>query len=138
MDKRELSVGNWIWRPDCYDQVVEIRSDGIIGIDEGVGVIPFEDIKPIPIYGETLERNGFHKEFDGILECDQYVSEDGRVILNNDERFLNSMKHWSIHVDNASFCSIGSCEIDSIHELQGFLLQCGIEPDISMFRRKEN
>lgn len=33
MDIKELRVGNKIWRPDCYDEVVEIRENGIIGLD---------------------------------------------------------------------------------------------------------
>lgn len=31
MDIKELRVGNTIWRPCCYDKVVEIRENGSIG-----------------------------------------------------------------------------------------------------------
>lgn len=62
MDIKELRVGNKIWRPCCYDEVVEIRENGIIGIDSLRGLIPYSDIEPIPITDELLLKIGFKKE----------------------------------------------------------------------------
>lgn len=28
---KSLMIGDWVYRPDCFDQVKEIRQNGIIG-----------------------------------------------------------------------------------------------------------
>lgn len=64
MDVKELRVGNKIWRPDCYDEVVEIREKGIIGLDSLRGLITYGEIEPIPITEELLLKIGFKKDVD--------------------------------------------------------------------------
>lgn len=64
MEAQELRVGNKIWRPCCYDEVLEIRENGIIGIDSLRGLIPYSDIEPIPITDELLLKIGFKKDVD--------------------------------------------------------------------------
>lgn len=59
MKSTDLMVGDIIYRPDCYDKVVEIRLNGIIGKDSNRGLIPFSELKPIEITPEILEKNGF-------------------------------------------------------------------------------
>lgn len=61
MDIKELRVGNNIWRPCCYDEVVEIRENGIIGLDNLRGLISYSEIEPIPITEELLLKIGFKK-----------------------------------------------------------------------------
>lgn len=61
MDIKELRVGNSIWRPCCYDEVVEIRENGIIGIDSLRGLISYGEIEPIPITEEILLKIGLKK-----------------------------------------------------------------------------
>lgn len=75
MEKQELRVGNKIWRPCCYDEVVEIRENGIIGLDSLRGLIPYSEIEPIPITEELLEKNGFKKKRDGYLHYSDYNDE---------------------------------------------------------------
>ena len=60
MDIRELRVGDIIYRPDCNDTVVEIRANGIIGLDHNRGIIPFESLEPISLTDELLEKNRVH------------------------------------------------------------------------------
>ena len=64
MEAQELRIGNKIWRPCCYDEVVEIRENGIIGIDSLRGLISFGEIEPIPITEELLLKIGFKKDVD--------------------------------------------------------------------------
>ena len=64
MKPQELRVGNKIWRPCCYDEVVEIRKNGIIGLDSLRGLIPYSEIEPIPITEELLLEIGFKKDVD--------------------------------------------------------------------------
>lgn len=64
MKPQELRIGNKIWRPCCYDEVVEIRENGIIGIDSLRGLLTYGEIEPIPITEELLEKCGFKKDVD--------------------------------------------------------------------------
>ena len=57
--KKVLRTGNWIWRPCCNDQVVEVRENGIIGLDSLRGLIPFAELKPIELNYEILTEIGF-------------------------------------------------------------------------------
>jgi hypothetical protein len=59
-----LRIGNKIWRPCCYDEVLEIRENGIIGLDSLRGLISYSEIEPIPITEELLLKIGFKKDVD--------------------------------------------------------------------------
>lgn len=59
MKANELMMGDWVYRPACYDKVKEIRNTGVIGIDNMRGLIAFSEIEPIPITAEILEKNGW-------------------------------------------------------------------------------
>ena len=77
MKPQELRIGNKIWRPCCYDEVVEIRDNGIIGLDSLRGIIPYSEIEPIPITEELLLKNGFKKGWNGYFdyrECNDELS----------------------------------------------------------------
>lgn len=65
MTAKKLRIGNKIWRPCCYDEVAEIRENGIIGSDRLRGIIPFSEIKPIPITEDILLNCGFKKQNNG-------------------------------------------------------------------------
>lgn len=75
MNIKELRVGNNIWRPCCYDEVVEIRENGIIGLDNLRGLISYREIEPIPITEELLLKIGFKKEKDGYLHYSDHNDE---------------------------------------------------------------
>lgn len=75
MKPQELRVGNKIWRPDCYDEVVEIRENGIIGLDSLRGLITYDEIKPILITEELLLKIGFKKKRDGYLHYSDHNDE---------------------------------------------------------------
>ena len=64
MEAQELRIGNKIWRPCCYDEVLEIRENGIIGLDSLRGLISYSEIEPIPITEELLLKIGFKKDVD--------------------------------------------------------------------------
>jgi hypothetical protein len=61
MEAKELMIDDWVYRPDCYDQVKEIRYRGIIGVDSLRGLIGFSMLKPITLTTEILEKNGFER-----------------------------------------------------------------------------
>lgn len=55
--RNELKIGNKFWRHNCIDEVVEIRDNGIIGLDNLRGIISFSEIKPISLTEEILNKN---------------------------------------------------------------------------------
>lgn len=67
MESNELRIGNKIWRPCCYDEVVEVRENGIIGIDSLRGLLTYGEIEPIPVTKELLLEIGFKEKRDGYL-----------------------------------------------------------------------
>lgn len=75
MKPQELRIGNKIWRPCCYDEVVEIRENGIIGLDSLRGLISYSEIEPIPITEELLLKMGFKKKRDGYLHYSDHNDE---------------------------------------------------------------
>lgn len=70
-------VGDWVYRPDCYDKVVEVRKDTILGSDPLRGLIPITDLQPIPLTAEILEKNGLkpHRRYIGMFveRTDKYT-----------------------------------------------------------------
>lgn len=48
MKASELMIDDFVYRFDCYDQVKEIKNNGIVGLDHLRGLIPFNELKPIP------------------------------------------------------------------------------------------
>lgn len=67
MEANELRIGNKIWRPCCYDEVVEVRESGIIGLDSLRGLLAYSEIEPIPVTEELLLKIGFKEKRNGYL-----------------------------------------------------------------------
>ena len=124
MLKEDLMIGDWVFNTHNRqnEQVAEIRS-GLVMLDYN-DLYEYDDIEPIALTAEMLLANGWKKDRDVIGM--QYVSNDRRIILHDDPRFLNSNEKWYVHIDSSSMSSIGSCEFTFVHELQHFLRQCKI------------
>lgn len=92
-------------------------------------LLPEMAFEPIPLTAaaEILTNNGFKRE--EIIQS-YWISEDGRILLRNDESLMNSNNEWSVHVDNEDMQSIGYFEITYLHELQHVMKLCGIEKHI--------
>ena len=67
MEANELRIGNKFWRCCCYDEVVEVRRNGVIGLDSLRGLISYGEIEPIPVTEELLLKMGFKEKRDGYL-----------------------------------------------------------------------
>lgn len=128
MRAKDLMIGDWIYNTHNQqsEQVVEIREHMVMLTYNDL--YDYDDIEPIPLTAEILEKNGWKEEHDGIAR--QYVSEDRRVILHDDDRFLNSQQEWYIHIDSVNMSTIGCLELTFVHELQHFLWLCNIEKEI--------
>jgi hypothetical protein len=83
------------------------------------------NIKPIPLTPKILEKNGFKLEY-FTLEWARYIGINDRVVLSNDKEYMNSRNEWDVHIDSEDYCTIASCELTYVHELQHLLKLCKI------------
>ena len=132
MKANELMIGDWVYRPACYDQVKEIRNTGVIGIDGMRGLITFSELEPIPLTPEILEKNGFRKSVSppGIhAKCYEIDNKDEKYCLTIAN--YNKYKRLLLDIDSEdSECFNIKC--DYVHQLQHALRLCGIEKTIEL------
>ena len=88
-----------------------------------------DEIVPILLTPEILEENGFKCE--EIIQS-HWISEDGRILLRNDEWIINSNNKWLAHFDNEDMQTIGCFELTYVHELQHALRLCNINKKIEV------
>ena len=84
---------------------------------------------PIFLTTSILEKNGFLLD-EVIKEYCIYNGIDNRVSLHNDKEYMNSVNEWHVHIDSEDYCSIASCELTYVHELQHILRLCKIDKEI--------
>lgn len=84
--------------------------------------------QPIQITPEILEKNGFEDQ--GFRHHDEYNGIDDRVVLSNEREYMNTRNEWHVHIDSEDYCSIASCELTYVHELQQILRLCKIKNKI--------
>lgn len=119
MKAEELRIGNIIWRPCCTDKVVEIKNDGIIGIDRMRGLITFKELEPIIITKEILLENGF-KENGSYFE---YTDNEDELCIQFLGKYIRIGYAKMFHCpEDVTECEYGS-EIDLpsplfVHTLQ--------------------
>lgn len=119
MKVQELRIGNIIWRPCCCDEVLEIRENGIIGIDSLRGLIPYSEIEPIPITDELLLKNGFE-------QC-------GYIFKTIFIEMYEVSNGWHLHIDNERFETVLSTTIKYVHQLQNaYYIATGKELEIKL------
>lgn len=119
MNATDLMIGDWVYRPDCYDQVKEIRHTGVIGIDSMRGLITFSELEPIPITPEILENNGFNvnKYSDGEYYADIMFEDQGRRV-EIEYRYGVDIDVCVIGRNNTPPFSRIETQVKYIHELQ--------------------
>ena len=90
-----------------------------------------DNIEPIPLTPEILEKNGFEKN-ELIESYNHYCGMDNRVSLNDDFYYINSRNTWYVHVDSEDYSTIAGCELTYVHELQHLLRLCKIDKEIEL------
>ena len=85
-----------------------------------------DNIEPIPLTKELLEKNGFERD-ECIPQEKYYNGIDNRVIVHNDKEYMNSNNEWYVHVDSEDYSTIAGCELTYVHELQHLLKLCKID-----------
>lgn len=147
MKVEDLIIGDWVNLNFDADyktgesiyapvQVTGINKGGTIDVDcifdnsESMQIgWDLKLIEPIELTEEILERNGFILD-DSILQEKYYNGIDNRVIVHNDKEYMNSINEWYVHIDSEDYCSIASCELTYVHELQHILRLCKIDKEI--------
>ncbi len=129
MEAKELMIGDWVWYDNQPHQIRELgifgeNRDGedypavCVGKPNGIGLILERDeIEPIPLTSEILEKNGFTKEPDADGSHYRFILIDGHT-------------KFSILYARSVFQWLGPLDFKYVHELQHALRLCGIEKEI--------
>ncbi len=121
MNITELLIGDWVRKKG---KPHSIQVDDFIEVSNDHSKKKYYE--PIPINPEILEKNRIRWD----NHFGSYVSEDRRMTIDCFSNMIG--REWHCHIDNEDFESIGSADIQNVHELQHLLLLCGIEREITL------
>lgn len=133
MEIKDLQIRDWVMFPHGIDKIVDltyIEGKGLcssFAASATLFPVPIEQIKPIPLTPEILEKNGFEKE---IVSGDTFFTLDDIVLENNHEFGFDFGRFYRDSEDG--FVFVGIITIKYIHELQNTLRLCGIEKEITI------
>ena len=129
LTSKDLMVGDWVMFNGKPCQVKGLNSDDsafLVGYKSPYFLI---DAEPIPLTPNILEKNWFVLD-EVIKEYCIYNGIDNRVSLHNDKEYINSSNTWHVHIDSEDYCTIATCELTYLHELQHILRLCEIDKEI--------
>ena len=135
MKAEELMVGDWVYIRDCETiERVESITPPRIGTDHSDDLLQGDNIAPIDITPEILEKNGIHfnEEFRSKNDKPQWVctKKEGYFFLEK------RGKEWNLIITcyEGGFYSKKNFngEISCVHELQHALRLCNIEKEIEL------
>lgn len=118
MEARDLMIGDKL--KTVFSQKVvkvkEIKQSCIYTEDNGY---EYNEIEPIPLTPEILEKNGFEKEWDEdimLMVCDNIIVETG--------------DNYKLYKDGKMYLRRVLAPLYYVHQLQHALRLCGIEKEI--------
>lgn len=126
MKANELMFGDFIKLPDGANaKVISIAQDGVYFEDsQSEGVASFDNLSPIPLTPEILEKNGF-------VKSERY--EVWKIIQDDYEMRITPWRFAVIFLeDGADKEEFSIPRPNFIHELQHALRLCGIEKEITI------
>lgn len=123
----DLSIGDWV-RVDDFDKVLIKRVSAVDGTRNQIGIIKnnrsgiywyYEDeIEPIPLTPEILEKNGISKTY----ESDEYAVYKGEGF--NVTEYYTELWEFEKHRNRLM--------IRNVHQLQNALRLAGVEKEIEV------
>lgn len=127
MKANELMIGDWVDTPQGVRIVTIIGSDKVAALHCGFSHwVPIDELSPIPLTPEILEKNGFEKRTIGRIP--QYVIADDYFDIMINE-YTDSI--WRFEYNNAEIQFPSTrIFICYVHELQHALRLCGIDKEI--------
>ena len=125
MKANELMIGDWVRIKDGYPFKMEDVSGTSLfrrWTSDGETMIPYgwNEIEPIPLTWEILEKNGFTRFGTG------YILKGEHFGLDNPSSPNNYLDNYWLRI------SIKAVNIKYVHELQHALRLCGIEKEIEL------
>ena len=138
MKANELMIGDWVMHNDAHKKVMVIWYKNNVSLDNPFvdwGSIysdkfPIEEVLPIPLTPEILEKNGFKGDGYAIFTIDEsswleYYYHEHRL-----RKWWSGVDEWQNHanVKDITF----QCHCYYVHELQHALRLCGIEKEIEL------
>lgn len=141
MKAEELMIGDWVLCEGKSYQIAEIG--GMVCLDANEELFAFfEDIEPIPLTPEILEKNGFKKSESDTLSQTWAWAEKSEKIYGRwvQITFYNEPINGVSYLTKIETCSnkgdgvnrLHSCDIESVHELQHALRICEINLEITV------
>lgn len=132
MNCKDLMLGNWVYDGDRTKfpmYVVTIGYDYVyLNFDGNEGDVwesLDDDITPIPVTEELLEKIGFEKnaELGDFYTFWRYWDKERRYKLESrrGSDWCNSARKFALLVDDGSCSSIGAGEFTYVHELQNLV-----------------
>lgn len=141
IDTKELMRGNLMivgkgtdWEQVC---VIDEIMYNVVSL-QGRDFTTFATLlDPIPISEELLLKNGFNKELliEGMENYDDWVNYKKEVngYFLDIRHCSNSIERdWYVHIDNDAHCSVGSMDIEYVHQLQNLVTLSGNKIDIKI------
>ena len=119
MEAKDLMIGDYVYNHRNWEcPIVEIHKDSAVVIARHYGEEEFrvEDLSPIPLTPEILEKNGWEK------------TPTGYVFYTDGKRYDNSL--WYIFGSNTFVVNTAEFQIKFVHQLQHALRLCGIDKEI--------
>ena len=127
---KELMIGDYVIRKNVpkeiltIDAIDSIRNTVYLDLD-GLGITEkIENIEPIPLTTEILEKNGFVKSKNGDVILDEKLG-TSEIYLVLVPTFYEEYYWWTVNNELTA-------KIKSIHELQHILKLVGIEKEIKL------
>ena len=146
MKKEDLMIGDWVIRRGVPEEPMRLydmkTSAGLVYLDQdGRGVTEkFENIEPILLTHEIMEKNGFTKYDVGhnvigwsIMDDDNLYSAIPFTLTDNDFDTEQGEYKWGPVEDDREESFVREIgRINYVHELQHALKLCGIEKEITL------
>lgn len=133
MNCNELMIGDWVKWDNHHLQVQGTSlDDTYFGLDAVSDIIPNEELEPIPLTTEILEKNGFYMHDFGINTEMYYYAFPEKCGIPVERGF-------GIHEQNEVFFITDHClmPIKFVHELQHALRLCGLNDFANNFKINE-
>lgn len=125
MKATDLMIGDWV-EYGGYITTVRNLSDKIV-LSGCVGRL--DEVRPVSLTPEILEKNGFENVYSGRYRFDDDKSSIVEVsTINNEIKWVRVSKYDENIEEQLSNCTFN--DMHFIHELQHALKLCGIEKEI--------
>lgn len=127
MKAEELMIGDWVRVTNRIAKVHDMdRIVGVEFIDGGYDVFKIEELEPIPLTPEILEKNEFKKYHDAAEDVDTYMSNYFPFLLIEDNG------RWSLSTYDSAPMLFFLLYIDYVHQLQHLLRLWGTIKQIKL------